>query len=296
MSKAIGSLLRYKKFQTFKEESVNTTKHAVNTNKTIGNLKDVTEYTAVKKRYSTGLNKLMKGFTSGTISKDQASTQFQALAEKHFKEAFSSGQTFIGNPNVTEVHESLDAFLKKGAGTEAGFFKKFLNDLDKYPENADPDGVRKLMNFDKRKTMYEDTLDSMFVNGAITALPDDTPVWWELSPTCIHCPDCIDMSAANPWTVKTLPFIPRSGNTVCFLSGELEIHTIKGLKKLKDIQLNELVLTHKGRYKPVITRTQDLPKKDQFYSGKVYSFILSDDDKHILTPFCLPTHRYFDIK
>jgi DNA polymerase III alpha subunit len=51
----------------------------------------------------------------------------------------------------------------------------------------------------------------------------------------------------------------------CLMPGQ-EIHTIGGIKKVEDIQVGDLVLTHKGRYRPVtklMSRT---------YDGDVYTF------------------------
>lgn len=56
----------------------------------------------------------------------------------------------------------------------------------------------------------------------------------------------------------------------CFVSGRVKVFTVDGYKNIMDINVGDLVLTHKGRFKKVLSRTWDLPKplrknKEQLY-------------------------------
>jgi hypothetical protein len=175
------------------------------------------QYTQIKREYKKGVFDIVDKFRGGKLSRSEASRQFGKLSRKMYDDAFFVGTKFSGNIFYGTEHSLLDKdliFTDASARAEKNFFNSFLKDIEKYPENIDPDGVRRLMDFETRKKAYVDSLDGMFNSGYVRGLPDDLPVIWIVNPSVENCPDCLDMAAAK-WTVATLPFVPRSGNTRC---------------------------------------------------------------------------------
>jgi len=76
-----------------------------------------------------------------------------------------------------------------------------------------------------------------------------------------HCSDC-EVLAQTIWTPKTLPTVPRAGDTQCIVSGRIGIYTSKGLKRVSRIKPGDLVLTHKGRFRKVVA-TQKTPYTEE---------------------------------
>ena len=56
--------------------------------------------------------------------------------------------------------------------------------------------------------------------------------------------DCLNINAVN-----------------CFIRPEVKVYTSDGYKCIKNVKIGDLVLTHKGRFRKVLSRTHDLPDK-----------------------------------
>mgnify|MGYP001766403057 CR=1 FL=1 len=51
----------------------------------------------------------------------------------------------------------------------------------------------------------------------------------------------------------------KTNAVTCFISPKISVYTSKGYKQIKDVKVGDLVLTHKGRFKKVLSRVHDLP-------------------------------------
>lgn len=61
----------------------------------------------------------------------------------------------------------------------------------------------------------------------------------------------------------------------CFLDPKINVFTVKGWKKIKDIKIGDLVLTHTGKFKKVINTVDNMIKKQPYlykknYNGHIY--------------------------
>jgi hypothetical protein len=184
---------------------------------TVSDLKRLNDYDKISRRYGKLVNSFYLQVKFGA-NLEEAKDSFFETAKYHFSEAFKQGKGLAHNVltlDKIQLTESDLEFIEGAAQREAEYFGKFLQDVVDFEDGVDPDGVRKLMPFANRAELYQKTLDSMVYAGAVASLHPDTIVWWELSPHCIHCEGCLALSAANPWTVSTLPTTPRAGGTPC---------------------------------------------------------------------------------
>lgn len=185
---------------------------------TVSGLKKLQDHRQNARQYRTELGKIMSAVRDGYLTVQQADQEFRQVAGQHYGQAFTHGKgraASVWNQAKVLLTPQDQEFLDGAVAAEAQYFKKFMQTVKKFPSNQDPEGTVRLMPFETRLDLYRDTLDSMLFAGAVAALHPDTPVWWELSPECDHCRDCLALSAASPWTVGTLPTTPRAGATEC---------------------------------------------------------------------------------
>lgn len=62
----------------------------------------------------------------------------------------------------------------------------------------------------------------------------------------------------------------KTNSITCFLNSRIKVFTLEGYKEIRNIKIGDLVLTHKGRFKKVLSRTWDLAKPLQKYKGDVF--------------------------
>jgi len=87
------------------------------------------------------------------------------------------------------------------------------------------------------------------------------------------CDLCLDMEAQGVYTLNEIEgLIPLHPN--CLISGKVPIYTSKGWKSIKQIQIGDFVLTHKGRFRKVtnLHRTKrQSPDAVRIYIGSGYN-------------------------
>ena len=162
-----------------------------------------------ERRYKKGLENILHRFEIGELTKQEALSQFKALATDVFRNAFNSGALRAGNPYYERL--GLTAEDKKHtqdvSNSEAGFWRKFENDVE--------EGLSSKIKM-RRLKMYVNNLVSQYWTGYIAGLPDDAQIAWVMGhPKTEHCPDCISIAANSPYTKRTLPTVPRAGDTAC---------------------------------------------------------------------------------
>lgn len=185
---------------------------------TVSDLKRLSQHRQNARQYRIELGRILSAVRDGYLTVKDAETEFRAVAGQHYGTAFTQGKGLaasVWNQGKVRLSPGDQEFLDGAVAAETQYFKKFMQTVRKFPENRDPEGAVRLMPYDRRLDMYRDTLDSMLFAGTVASLHPDTPVWWELSPECDHCRDCLALSAASPWTVGTLPTTPRAGGTEC---------------------------------------------------------------------------------
>lgn len=108
----------------------------------------------------------------------------------------------------------------------------------------------------------------------------DMPPWGSEKPIIYflgEAPDEMEDKENRPFIGKSgqllKDHIPKSfensyrlNNTVrCFISPKVKVFTLNGYKMIKDVQIGELVLTHTGQFKRVLSRLHDLPSTSRSY-------------------------------
>lgn len=164
----------------------------------------VSKYLKVKNDYENALLKNMNKFQQGKMSFDDYITSQKTAVKSAFTNAYSIGKDFGINSQVLDDNEKR--FIVQQTTKEMQFMENFANDLQ---NNS---GV---MNYSKRMGMYVDSLDSMFGFGRLVYLPEETQIIWQLGETDKHCIDCLSYAAKSPYSKKTLPGFPKSGNSRC---------------------------------------------------------------------------------
>ena len=97
------------------------------------------------------------------------------------------------------------------------------------------------------------------------------------------CPRCESLEGQIFKLDEIEPMIPLHPNCRCLLDGQVKIYTSKGWKKIKDIRLGEMVLTHKKGFMKVIDiiRTpKQVPDAVRFGFGGTQQMNLSVTDNH----------------
>lgn len=144
------------------------------------------------------------------VMADQWAVMFnENIASYYYRQMFSLG--FTGKAN-DELPKELDAFITKAAAEETAYFRDAVKRiLERLRDDKDA-------SIDMIVTSYTDSLEAQFYNGYVAALPPDARIIdWQLDPdkAVDHCPDCLDIASAGPYSRKTLPTVPRAGDTQC---------------------------------------------------------------------------------
>lgn len=120
-------------------------------------------------------------------------------------------------------------WLESGLKQELKFFDGLVGEVRK---------GRNISALVPRIKMYSDALTSAYSAGQVIGSGTDTLVHWHLDPNAQHCPDCIEIANASPFTKETLPTQPKSGwcqcksNCKCTLSFEpASKETVEKIKK-----------------------------------------------------------------
>lgn len=64
----------------------------------------------------------------------------------------------------------------------------------------------------------------------------------------------------------------------CFISPKVSVYTSEGCKKITDVKVGDLVLTHKGRFRKVLSRIHDLPLEKRKNKELLVDIVLKDSN------------------
>ena len=117
-----------------------------------------------------------------------------------------------------------------------------------YPFLDDIAAGRGKINYLDRAAMYTQDIHGAFNAGKISTVPNNLAVYWALNKSkspitglpVDHCDTCLFMSDRNPWTVDTIPIVPRGNHTLCLVNCQCRINlrkvTDKTLEKIRSKQ------------------------------------------------------------
>lgn len=107
------------------------------------------------------------------------------------------------------------------------------------------------------------------------------------------CPECLKLAKEGPYTIeKAMGMIPAHPN--CFLSSRTLIYTSTGWRPIGNIEIGELVLTHKGRFRKVNALPRTYNQKPEavrfFIQGQDNYFSVTSNHWVQVTSPGLPPH------
>lgn len=175
-------------------------------------------------------------YQAGTANFPQALKQWQTFTREHYRNMFTAGTKAAGNPYYAKLGLTQKdlAFIDKAVRYESRFFKKLLFDMKDpkhLPANQIPrDAAGRMLkgyrvqkfgylnrigNMPSRAEMYAESGQAQFYNGMVAGSSQHLDIYWVLGvPMLDHCDDC-PILARRKWIWKTLPTVPRAGDTAC---------------------------------------------------------------------------------
>lgn len=124
---------------------------------------------------------------------------WREMMQRCYTQAMQAGCELAGLVGTLSDGQSrwIDAFTDD----EAAFYREALR--------AD-----EAMSFGNRAKLYGGGVSAAFWNGWLSSLPADARIYWLLRPAD-HCATCVNLASRSPWTQRTLPTVPRNGDTEC---------------------------------------------------------------------------------
>ena len=211
----------------------------------------VSDYDGLKEEFKDALFGILGSFQKREITTEVMETLWHSEIKDAWEKAYGLGVRSVGNP--FGIWEQDKTWLKGAEAEEFGYLGKFVEDIK---QNA------LVMGIEDRLSMYTETLDGVFHHGQVEGSPEFVKIHWILR-EARHCDSCIRFAAGSPYTKKTLPATPRDGTSRClsncFTSGITSVYTDKGWKRISSIDVGDLVLTHRGRFRKVTRLLSGLP-------------------------------------
>jgi hypothetical protein len=134
------------------------------------------------------------------------------LFDKYYRKAWELGRkssgTFYDTPIPITAKETK--WFNNLVSTEAAFWQKFMS--DSYNE--------KKTKFDPalRLEMYVKNMQAVFNAGRLSGLPKNVLLFWYPEKKLGRmCPGCTYMVNHSPFTQRTMPTVPRGGDTPCLM-------------------------------------------------------------------------------
>ena len=187
-------------------------------------------------KFKSSMFDVVSKYQAGTANFPQALKQWQTFTREHYRDMFTAGTKAAGNPYYAKLGLTQKdlAFIDKAIKYESRFFKKLLFDMKDpkhLPANQIPrDAAGKMLkgyrvqkfgylnrigNMPSRAEMYAESGMAQFYNGMVAGSSQHLDIYWVLGvPMLEHCEDCPILSRRK-WTWKTLPTVPRAGDTAC---------------------------------------------------------------------------------
>ena len=165
--------------------------------------KSVAGYADLKDEFKDTLFGILGSYQKGEITTDAMESMWRSEIKDGWEKAYKFGVGSVGNP--FGVWDEDSSWLKGAEAEEFGYLGKFVKDIQK---------DRLVMDVEQRLSMYAETLDGVYHHGQVDGSPEFVKIYWILR-EAKHCDDCIRYADRSPYTKKTLPAVPRDGNSRC---------------------------------------------------------------------------------
>lgn len=139
--------------------------------------------------------------------------RFKSICGDYYNKMFLSGAKAVGNPYYRDLGQTRKdfAFLAKARRVEQRFFRKLLGDI------GNPNHIPRHP-YLTRGAYYGESGRAQFLNGMVGGAGKKVNVRWVMNmygtPLTEHCDVC-PVLAKGLYSWKTLPTIPRGGDTPC---------------------------------------------------------------------------------
>jgi len=194
-------------FEKFSKSIMKKNKGVATTPNNSSSLKNqiISSFILTKNNYSRELKNNLSGLISGKISKDEYLVLQRSAIKTAYENSYLAGKTYSQTTEMT-LGDDERRSLAYQTTQEMSFMTKFADDV------INQGGK---MNYFKRLQMYVDGLNAVFMAGRVAYLPEQVEIIWQLGETDKHCVDCLSFAANSPYSKKTLPTLPRAGNSRC---------------------------------------------------------------------------------
>ncbi len=164
------------------------------------------KFLKLKQEFETKGWTILKKFIDGKIKKDEAEKQLRKLFRETYRQAFLMGWRSSGLSDWVELSDEDWQWLESALKEEFTYLSQFLDDIQK--------GYQK-MPYRRRWQMYVDTLEHVFWVGKISVIPEAFVIDWVVDSKAERCKGCLFLKLNSPYTVFTLPTVPKAGATPC---------------------------------------------------------------------------------
>ena len=194
-------------FEKFSKSIMKKNKGVATTPNNSSSLKNqiISSFILTKNNYSRELKNNLSGLIGGKISKDEYLVLQRSAIKTAYENSYLAGKTYSQTTEMT-LGDDERRSLAYQTTQEMSFMTKFADDV------INQGGK---MNYFKRLQMYVDGLNAVFMAGRVAYLPEQVEIIWQLGETDKHCVDCLSFAANSPYSKKTLPTLPRAGNSRC---------------------------------------------------------------------------------
>lgn len=165
----------------------------------------VGDFLNVKRNYSSNLKHNFNMLLNGTVSKDEYVDLQKNIIESAFNNAFLLGKMYSQTSENT-LTDTEKRMLRNMVTSEKEFMSRFADDV------INNNGR---MNYNKRLNMYVNSLVAVFTSGKMGYVPEDSIIYWKLGEADKHCLNCLSLANNSPYTKKSLPTVPKAGQTQC---------------------------------------------------------------------------------
>jgi len=204
----------------------------------------------IKKQYQEKCLDVIRNFQRGRLDSEKAYRLWRSATKEALEKMYRAGGAIVGNPFYKDLPFPVrdKRLMVRYLNREGQFWKKFLRDI-KSPTH------RPVFPYEQRALFYADSLEAMKYNGMLFGSGEEVEIHWVLGvPMTDHCSDC-EVLAQTIWTPKTLPTVPRAGDTACLYRCycHLEIKPIRRALRITSPGRGSVEgLTAVGRYARVL--------------------------------------------
>lgn len=152
----------------------------------------------------------INSYQAGDLSFRRLQTRASIAFKGTIETVFQLGAKAVGLVRPTgALYQPTPAeskWLKSYVDEELGYFKKFLRDVRRGQSEQQ---------VKRRVEAYASALRSVYESGRVLSVGTHVLIYWTLDKDKNNCPDCVELSKHNPYTVDTLPTTPKGGQTRC---------------------------------------------------------------------------------